>query len=71
MSVPTYKHSKGRRDRRRLQDRIRLSSLAPCPQCKQLTLPHRVCPACGSYDGRQVVAVEAAQPKKRAAARAG
>ena len=25
-----------------------------CPNCHEPKLPHRVCPACGYYDGRKV-----------------
>lgn len=69
MSVPTYKHSRARRDKRRLQIRLRTASLSTCPQCKRPILPHRVCPWCGSYKGRAVVEVEAAQPKAAKASR--
>ncbi|NJH66534.1 50S ribosomal protein L32, partial [Staphylococcus agnetis] len=26
-----------------------------CPNCGELKLSHRVCPACGSYKGEEVV----------------
>jgi large subunit ribosomal protein L32 len=29
-----------------------------CPQCRETKLPHRVCPHCGYYKGREIVAVE-------------
>ncbi|HOK78627.1 MAG TPA: 50S ribosomal protein L32, partial [Verrucomicrobiota bacterium] len=28
-----------------------------CPQCAEPYIPHRVCPACGYYKGRQVITV--------------
>jgi large subunit ribosomal protein L32 len=28
-----------------------------CPQCKSPKLPHSVCTVCGTYNGRQVLAV--------------
>ena len=28
-----------------------------CPQCHSQRRPHRVCPTCGYYDGREVVHV--------------
>lgn len=52
---PKSKISKGRRNRRRAHDAIRLKSLVECPQCKAKKLPHRVCMACGYYRGVQVV----------------
>jgi large subunit ribosomal protein L32 len=30
-----------------------------CPQCAAPYMPHRVCPACGFYKGRQVITVKA------------
>ena len=51
MAVPKGKVSKARRDKRR-------SSVwklkAPCSKCGAMRLPHRMCPECGTYNGRQV-----------------
>ncbi len=38
---------------------IKPRSLSVCPQCKSPKLPHVACPVCGTYNGRQVVEVEA------------
>jgi large subunit ribosomal protein L32 len=32
--------------------------LIACPNCGEPRIPHRVCPECGHYKGRTVVAVE-------------
>jgi large subunit ribosomal protein L32 len=40
-------------------------TLVTCPQCKTRIVPHRVCPTCGFYAGREVIAVEAAKSKKK------
>jgi large subunit ribosomal protein L32 len=40
-------------------------ALITCPQCKARIVPHRVCPSCGYYGGREVIAVEAARSKKK------
>lgn len=37
---------------------MKSANLVPCPTCGSPRLPHRVCPECGSYKGRNVVAVE-------------
>ena len=29
-----------------------------CPQCREIKLPHRICPHCGFYKGREVISVE-------------
>ncbi|NVB41641.1 50S ribosomal protein L32 [Pseudenhygromyxa sp. WMMC2535] len=59
MAVPKKRKSKSRRDMRRANhDRRSAPVLSPCPNCEELMLSHRVCPACGFYKGRQVVEVE-------------
>jgi large subunit ribosomal protein L32 len=50
--------SSSRRDMRRAQhDKIAAPNLKPCPKCEELMISHRMCPACGHYNGRQVVEV--------------
>lgn len=58
---PKRKHSKGRRDRRRAHDALTAANLVECPNCHAMTLPHTVCPNCGQYKGREVIAVAAAK----------
>lgn len=58
MAVPKRKTSKSRRDKRRANFKLSVPGLVACPQCGELKLPHRVCKACGSYNGREVIAVE-------------
>ena len=58
MAVPKKRMSSSRRDKRRANhDKITAPNLKPCPNCGELMLSHRVCPACGHYRGREVVAV--------------
>ena len=58
MPNPKHRHSKARRDRRRAHDHLQLPAQSVCPNCFQPKLPHRVCPSCGMYAGRQVIEVE-------------
>ena len=58
MANPKRRHSKARRDRRRAHDAIAKPPLARCPQCQEMRMPHRVCPHCGFYAGREVFTVE-------------
>jgi len=58
MPNPKRRHSKTRTAKRRTHDALKPASLATCPQCHEPKLPHRVCPHCGYYRGRQVHAVE-------------
>ena len=57
MAVPNRKTSKARRDKRRSPNMKKsLPGLSICPQCHEPKLPHRVCPNCNYYDGKEVVA---------------
>jgi large subunit ribosomal protein L32 len=58
MAVPKNKVSKARRDKRRANWKLTAPNLVECPQCKALKLPHRVCPSCGQYKGKEVIKVE-------------
>jgi len=60
MGVPKRKPSHSRqRQRRAYNSNMTLPQLNKCPQCAEPVLPHRVCPSCGYYKGRQVITVEA------------
>ena len=59
MAVPKRKTSKSRRDRRRANWKLTTPNLSECPQCHEKKMPHRVCPDCGFYDGKQVIEVKA------------
>jgi large subunit ribosomal protein L32 len=36
-----------------------MPGIAKCPRCGKMKLNHRVCKACGYYDGQQIVETEA------------
>ena len=55
MAVPKRRTSRTRRDTRRAHDALALPARSVCPQCKEPKRPHRVCPNCGTYRGREVV----------------
>ena len=56
MAVPKRKMSKARRDRRRANWKLSVPGMVECPQCHEMKMPHRVCPECGYYNGKQVIA---------------
>jgi large subunit ribosomal protein L32 len=59
MGVPKRKPSHSRqRQRRAYNSVLRLPQLIKCPQCAAPHVPHRVCPACGYYNQRQVLDVQ-------------
>jgi large subunit ribosomal protein L32 len=57
MAVPKKKTSQARRDQRRAHHAIKDLNLMACPNCGSPRRQHRVCPVCGFYKGRSVVAV--------------
>lgn len=59
MAVPKTKVSKARRDKRRSAVwKLSAPGFVACPKCGEPVMPHRACKACGSYNGREVLAVD-------------
>ena len=58
MAVPKGRKTAAARDKRRATHKVAAPAKSVCPQCHQPKLPHRVCPECGYYDGREVVETE-------------
>ncbi len=60
MGVPKKRTSKMRRNRRRAANSNLRSAVQvnACPKCREPVLSHRVCKSCGTYGGREVLAVE-------------
>jgi large subunit ribosomal protein L32 len=61
MAVPKKRTSQARRNQRRAHQAIGRLGLVACPNCGKLHMPHHVCPGCGYYKGRTVVATEATE----------
>jgi large subunit ribosomal protein L32 len=61
MPLPKRRHSNARTRKRRSHDALSIPSLVECPNCHERKLPHRACPACGYYRGREVVKREEAE----------
>ncbi|MBO6053304.1 MAG: 50S ribosomal protein L32 [Clostridia bacterium] len=58
MAVPKRKVSKARRDKRRSSHwKLDMPGMVKCPHCGEYVLSHRVCKACGYYNGKQVKVV--------------
>ena len=60
MPNPKRRHSKSRTSKRRTHDTLVATQSSDCPNCREPKPPHRVCPHCGYYRGRQVRAVDEA-----------
>jgi len=65
LQLPKRRHSKSRRDKRRAQWKIKSPNLSRCPQCGAPKLPHRVCPECGYYEGREIIPPKKKEEKKK------
>ncbi|HVN82642.1 MAG TPA: 50S ribosomal protein L32 [Terriglobia bacterium] len=57
MPNPKRRHSKSRRNKRRAHDFLTAPSTSECPNCHEMKMPHRACPHCGYYNGREVIEV--------------
>jgi large subunit ribosomal protein L32 len=56
MAVPKYKTSKASsRSRRSANMKMKAPGLVECTTCGNKVLPHRVCPKCGHYRGKQIL----------------
>lgn len=71
--LPKRRHSKARSRIRRASLTTTLPTLVNCGNCSVRIIPHRVCPACGFYAGKQVFEKKetikvSSNPKEEAAA---
>jgi len=65
MAQPKKRHSNSRQGKRRgAHWKLTPPNLSICPQCGAATLPHHACLKCGTYKGRQVIAIETKKGKK-------
>ena len=58
MANPKRRHSHARQGTRRAHHSLTSPLLDDCPKCHEKKLPHHVCPKCGFYKGRRVIAVK-------------
>ncbi len=60
MAVPKKKTSVSRKGLRRAGQHHKLYRKHPmnCPNCGDMTLPHKACPSCGTYKGREVIEIK-------------
>ena len=58
MAVPKRKSSKTRGRKRRTHWKATKPGSSKCSSCGEPKLPHRVCPHCGTYNGREIIAGE-------------
>lgn len=54
MSVQKQRHTKGRRDRARVNLQMKKTSLVKCTHCGAMIKAHIACAKCGFYKGKEV-----------------
>ncbi len=59
MPNPTHRHSKARTRKRRTHYKATPASMSTCSNCGETKLQHRVCPNCGTYNGRSIITPKA------------
>lgn len=64
MAVPTQRHTKARRQKRRMHIFLKTPFFVKCQKCTKLILPHQACPHCGYYKGKEVIDVLKKMNKK-------
>ncbi len=65
MSVPKQRHTKGRRDRRRANIKVKPKNLVVCSHCSRMVVRHSVCSYCGYYKGNEVLDMAEKSKKKK------
>ena len=59
MAQPKRRWSKERTRTKRSTWKLDEPNIAKCKHCNEPVMPHRVCPNCGYYDGKEVVKKDA------------
>lgn len=55
MSVSKKKKASSRTKRGRSHKALTKVKLVKCKKCGKSTLPHMTCPACGTYQGKEII----------------
>lgn len=64
MAVPKQRHTKSRRNKRRMHLFIREPSLGHCTKCAAFVRSHTLCLNCGYYKGEEIIDVMKKLTKK-------
>ncbi|OGY47643.1 MAG: 50S ribosomal protein L32 [Candidatus Buchananbacteria bacterium RIFCSPHIGHO2_02_FULL_45_11b] len=64
MPVPPKRRSQSKGKRGRSHAALVKPVLIKCPKCSRPTRPHQVCPACGSYKGKERIKLKMKKKKE-------
>lgn len=65
MPNPKRRFSKARHAKKRTHKKLEPTFLSTCSHCGRMKKPHRVCPHCGYYKGKEVISVKKKEKKKK------
>ena len=63
MSVPKKRRTLSSAKRRRAHHALKKITLTKCSQCGKAVEPHKACPFCGNYKGREAVKIKEKKTK--------
>jgi large subunit ribosomal protein L32 len=58
MGLPAKKSSRSSKRRRASHFALKKMEMSSCSHCKKKILPHKVCPFCGYYAGREIIKIK-------------
>lgn len=64
MSVSKRRKSSSKTKKGRSHQALNKPKLIKCSKCSKPTLPHRVCPFCGSYQGKEIIKLKVKKKKE-------
>lgn len=70
MPVPKQRHNTARKGRRRAGQVIKIKNITKvqsvkCSNCEAKIMPHRACPECGFYKGKEVIKTQKSKKNKK------
>jgi len=58
MGLPSKRRTKRSKRERASHFALKPTALGTCPKCAKPVLPHKACGYCGTYKGKQIIAIK-------------
>jgi len=65
MTIPAKRRSRTRLRKGRAHLALKKLYLIKCGKCGKPTRPHQVCPACGTYQGKEIIKFKVKKKKEK------